>query len=102
MALIRLRSLNILNDAIIKKLKIDKIEQTASKLLNVIGGNTDLCKATEVKKVPAEFLEWVITNYNEKLIPKTSLVTALSYLDLSLEDININDRNEIAENEDEN
>ncbi len=91
MTLIRLKALNILNDAIIEKLKIDKIEQTASKLLNVIGGNTELCKATEAKKVPAEFLEWVITNYNEKLIPKASLVTALNYVDLSPYDVNIND-----------
>lgn len=97
MALIRLKALNILNEVIIEKLKIDKIEQTASKLLNVIGGNTELCKAAEAKKVPAEFLEWVITNYNEKLIPKTSLATALNYVDLSPDDVNINDKDEIEE-----
>ncbi len=97
MALVRLRALNILNDTIIDKLKIDKIEQTASKLLNVIGGNTELCRAAEAKKVPAEFLEWVITNYNEKLIPKTSLVTALKYVALSPEDVNINDKDEKEE-----
>lgn len=91
MTLIRLKTLNILNDAIIDKLKTDKIDQTATKLLNVIGGNTELCKAAEVKKVPAEFLEWVIINYNEKLIPKESLITALNYVDLSPDDVNIND-----------
>jgi Zn-dependent peptidase ImmA (M78 family) len=98
MALVRLKALKILDDAIIEKLKIDKIEQTASKLLKVIGGNTDLCKAAEVKKVPVEFLEWVITNYNEKLIPKSSLVTALGYVDLSPDDVNIiNDKDEKEE-----
>lgn len=97
MALIRFRKLNILNDTIIEKLRIDKIEQTASKLLNVIGGNTGLCRAAKAKKVPAEFLEWVITNYNEKLIPKTSLATALNYVDLSPDDVNINDKDEEEE-----
>jgi hypothetical protein len=97
MTLIRLKALNILNDAIIEKLKTDKIEQTASKLLSVIGGNTELCKATGVKRVPAEFLEWVITNYNEKLIPKTSLAAALNYVDLSPDDVNINGTHEKEE-----
>ena len=99
MTLIRLKALNILNDVIKEKLKIEKIEQTASKLLKVISGNTELCKATEVKKVPTEFLEWVIANYNEKLIPKTSLAIALSYIDLTLDDVNIN---ESTDEEEEN
>lgn len=83
---LRLKALGILNDGIIEKLRIEKIEQTASKLLNVISGNVELCKATEVKKVPAEFLEWVISNYHEKLIPKKSLETALNYVDLNADD----------------
>ena len=90
MTLIRLKALGLLSDTISEKLKMDKIEQTASKLLSVIGGNTKLCKVTEAKKVPADFLEWVITNYNEKLIPKTILAAALSYVDLSPDDVNIN------------
>lgn len=98
MVLIRLRVLNVLNDEIIEKLKIEKIEQTASKLLNVIGGNTELCKSAEIKKIPAEFLEWVVSNYNDKLIPKTSLAAALSYVDLSPDDVNIND-SQIKEDE---
>lgn len=43
-------------------------------------------------------MEWVITNYNEKLIPKSSLVTALGYVDLSPDDVNIiNDKDEKEE-----
>jgi len=91
MSLIRLKAMNILNDEIKEKLQADKTEQTATKLLGVISGNTELCKATEVKKVPAVFLEWVIANYNEKLIPKTSLAAALKYVDLSPDDVDIND-----------
>lgn len=67
------------------------MEQTAIKLLNVIGGNIELCKATEIKKVPAEFLHWVISNYNEKLIPKKSLEVALKYVDLNADDLNVID-----------
>jgi Zn-dependent peptidase ImmA (M78 family) len=98
MVLIRLKTLNFLNETLIDKLKTDKAEQTASKLLTVIGGNIELCKSSEAKKVPAEFLAWVITNYNEKLIPKKSLETALKYLDLSVDDVNIN--NEEPDEED--
>lgn len=62
-------------------------------MLNVIGGNTALCRVSESKKVPSEFLEWVITNYNERLIPKTSLANALNYVDLCPDDVDINDEN---------
>lgn len=91
MVLVRLKALNILDDTIMDKLKFEKMEQTATKLLNVIGGNIELCKTNEAKKVPAEFLEWVISNYNEKLIPKKSLETALNYVDLKVDDVNIMD-----------
>jgi hypothetical protein len=82
--------MNILNDEIKEKAATDK----TSKQLQSYWGykcNTELCKATEVKKVPAVFLEWVIANYNEKLIPKTSLAAALKYVDLSPDDVDIND-----------
>jgi len=91
MVLVRLKALNILNDVVLKKLRKEKIEQTTSKLLTVIGGNRDLCIATGAKKIPSEFLEWVISNYNEKLIPETSLASALSYVDLNPDDVIIND-----------
>lgn len=91
MALIRLKVLDVLNDTIIEKLRVEKVEQTASKLLNVISGNVELCKTTEAKKVPVEFLEWVISNYNGKLIPKKSLETALNYVGLNADDFAAND-----------
>lgn len=93
MVLVRLKASGVLNDVIIEKLRIEKIEQTASKLLKVISGNIELCKTTEAKKVPAEFLEWVISNYNEKLIPKKSLETALNYVDLNADDFTDNREN---------
>lgn len=86
MVLIRLNALGILNNTLIDELKLEKIEKSISRLLNAINGNVDLCKPAEVKKVPADFLEWVISNYTEKLIPDSSLEKALNYVDLSAED----------------
>lgn len=93
MALIRLKALNAIDDVVHEKLKMEKTKQTASKLLSVISGNIDLCKKTEAKKVPAEYLEWVISNYNDKLIPKKSLETALEYVGLNAYDVVIIDEN---------
>ena len=93
MALIRLKALNAIDDVVYEKLKMEKTKQTASKLLSVISGNVDLCKKTEAKKVPAEYLEWVISNYNDKLIPKESLETALEYIGLTADDVAIIDEN---------
>ncbi len=87
MVLIRLKNLGILNDTIISKLKLEKIEKKISKLLSAINGNADLCKPTEVKMIPADYLEWVVFNYTEKLIPISSLEKALNYLDLKAEDV---------------
>ncbi|HHX24595.1 MAG: ImmA/IrrE family metallo-endopeptidase [Tepidanaerobacteraceae bacterium] len=89
MALIRLEALCILDGVVIENLKLEKAEKTVSSLLKVINGNIDLCKATEVKRIPAEYLEWVISNYNEKLIPIKSLEATLNYVDLRVEDLNL-------------
>lgn len=86
MTLIRLKALGILKGNILDNLRLEKVEKTAIKLLNAIQGNADLCKSSEAKKIPAEYLEWVISNYYDKLIPRKSLETALNYVDLNVED----------------
>ncbi|MBU3205206.1 ImmA/IrrE family metallo-endopeptidase [Clostridium algidicarnis] len=87
MALIRLEKLGLINSSLSNGLKIEKAEKTTSRLLNAINGNVDLCKPAEVKNVPPDYLQWVISNYNEKLIPFTSLEKALNYLGLKAEDV---------------
>lgn len=99
MALIRLRDLGILNSTVSNDLKLEKIEKTISKLLNAINGNVDLCKPADVKKVPAEYLEWVISNYTEKLIPVNSLEKALKYVDLSADDFENQQEDDLDDNE---
>ncbi len=86
MTLIRLKAMGILSGKLLERLKLEKIEKTTVMLLNAIKGNADLCKSAEAKKIPAEYLEWVISNYYDKLIPRKSLETALSFVDLSAED----------------
>jgi len=86
MVLVRLKALNIISTSKYEELIAEKMMNTATKLLNAINGNLDLCKPSEAKKIPAEYLEWVISNYNEKLIPKKSLEIALSYVDLNADD----------------
>ncbi len=87
MVLNRLESLGILDGTLKDKLKLEKFEKTTTRLLNAINGNIDLCKPMNVKRVPAEYLEWVISNYNDRLIPIKSLETALNYVDLKTSDL---------------
>lgn len=99
MSLIRLRALDILNESHMNKLKLEKREKTISKLLNAINGNVDLCKPMEVRKIPQEYIDWVISNYNEKLIPLKSLEAALNYVGLTAEDIQSLSENEVEDEE---
>lgn len=101
MALIRLKNLGVLNDSINSVLKREKIEKTISRLLNAINGNVDLCKPAEAKKIPVDYLEWVVSNYTEKLIPINSLEKALDYVDLKAEDLDILSEDEPEEEEEE-
>jgi len=86
MTLIRLKALKIIDDSIVDRLRVEKVENTATMLLAAINGNADFCKPAMAKKVPAEYLEWVISNYNDKLIPRESLETALSFVGLDVND----------------
>ncbi len=84
MVLNRLEALGILNNTLKDKFKLEK---AVSRWLKAINGNIELCKPTYAKKVPAEYLEWVISNYNEKLIPLKSLEIALGYVELKVDDL---------------
>lgn len=79
MILNRLNILGILNDALASKLELEKIEKCVSKLLSIINGNINLCRPAEVKRVPTEYIKWVVSNYTEKLISFKSLETVLNY-----------------------
>ncbi|MFW5972339.1 MAG: ImmA/IrrE family metallo-endopeptidase [Bacillota bacterium] len=87
MVLNRLDSLNILNSDLKEKLIMEKFENKVTRLLKTINGNIDLCKPSNVENIPAEYIEWVITNYNNKLISLESLEKAISYIGLTSDDL---------------
>jgi Zn-dependent peptidase ImmA (M78 family) len=93
--LIRLKDLKLIDAMKYEELKAEKATTTVTRFLNAINGNLDLTRVSESKKIPPEFLEWVISNYQEKLIPKSSLERALKYVDLTAEDIG----NDVIEDE---
>jgi Zn-dependent peptidase ImmA (M78 family) len=83
MLLNRLSSLGHLKGAQRKRLETDKAEKTVRGLLRATGGNVQLCRASEAKRVPPVFLKWVAENYRNKLIPIESVKNALKYLEFS-------------------
>lgn len=87
MALTRLESMGLINAADLVKFQSQKSETTVTRLLQIIGGTTELCQVTNAKKVPAQFIEWVMYNYKEKLIPRSTLEKAFSYFDISPEEV---------------
>ncbi len=99
MVLFRLKSLGILSSNLLEQLQIVKFEITAKKLLRAIKGNIDLCNATYAKQIPAKYLEWVITNYNEKLVSIKNLNSLLKYVDLNVDDIDVDISSNITEDD---
>lgn len=64
-----------------------KNEQRVGKLLQSVGGNGRLNRPSEEVSIPAEFLDYVIYNYNHNAIPEETLEKALQYCGLTMEDI---------------
>lgn len=100
MALARLNRISILPQPTVDVLKSEKSQTSVTTLLKIINGSTDLCHPSLAKKVPAEFLEWVLYNYQEKLIPKKTLEKALQYFDSSITDVLIDDDNDSLPDDD--
>lgn len=89
MSLVRLKSIGVLNDQNQKKLKTERTEHTTQSLLKAINGNSDLCTPSMAKKLPAEFLEWAISNYRDKLVPIDTLERALQYVGVHVSDLDL-------------
>ncbi len=87
MALNRLESVGLINATDLVKFQSQKSETTVTRLLQIIDGTTELCRVSNAKKIPAQFIEWVMYNYKEKLIPRSTLEKAFSYFDISPEEV---------------
>ena len=103
MILNRLESLTYIDYAIRFRLNDEKIQKGVSSLLRIIDGSDALCRASNDKRVPFEYMNWVFENYRMKLIPKHTVEKALSFFgeqipedilleDSALEYAHLNDR----------
>lgn len=88
-ALIRLREIAIINETIYSSLSSQKADKKVSNLLRAIGMSPDLCFAKESKSIPVEFLQWTCTNYKNGFIPIETLEKAVSFLDVTVDDLGI-------------
>jgi Zn-dependent peptidase ImmA (M78 family) len=82
MTVTRLKELQIIDLMKYNALKAEKQEKTTTGLLKAINGNMELCSPANVKKAPAGFLEYVMFNYKEHLVPYESLKKVLDYFDV--------------------
>lgn len=87
MTLNRLNYLGVINPKDKRRLDSEKEKKKVTNLLRIIGGNSCLNLPTEEKEVPSKYIEWVIHNYNDGIIPEVTLKKALSYFDITIEDI---------------
>jgi Zn-dependent peptidase ImmA (M78 family) len=87
MALNRLESLGVIDCN--QKLKLDneKTEKKVGNLLRSASGNIRLNKASDEIRIPYEYIDYVIYNYNHNAIPRETLERVLEYCKLSIEDI---------------
>lgn len=87
MILHRLQNLNIIDEKTKSRLDNEKNLKKVTNLLRLTGGDGRLNISSNVKRIPGEYIEWVIYNYNYGIIPQETLMKALGYFDISIEDI---------------
>lgn len=78
----RLYALNFINANHKNELFNSRNEVTSKALFKMLDADEKLLKATDVIEVPPSYLEYVISNYNHKYIPYSSLERALSLLEI--------------------
>lgn len=86
-ALNRLESLGKINSG--EKLRLDnqRNQMRVGNLLKRVGGNSRLNEISNEIKIPYEYLEYAIYNYNHNVIPEETLENVLAYYQISREDV---------------
>ncbi len=81
-AIERLRAVNII--CLNKKMELreEKVEKTARTLIKSISGNENLLMTSNAKSLPAEYLDMVISNYENKLVPDKSVEKIMKYFEI--------------------
>ena len=83
----RLESLNIIDKRIKVRLDNEKNHKKVSKLLQITGGNSNLNIISNEKRIPGQYMDWIVYNYNHGVIPEETLKKSLEYFELTPEDI---------------
>lgn len=83
----RLQSLEIIDNKTKSRLDNEKNNRKVTRLLQMIGGNSRLNVISSEKRIPGQYMDWVVYNYNHGVIPDETLEKSLSYFELTPEDI---------------
>lgn len=83
----RLENLGIIDKKLKVRLDNEKNNKKVSKLLQITGGNSSLNTVSNEKRIPGQYMEWVVYNYNHGVIPEETLKKSLEYFELTPEDI---------------
>lgn len=97
----RLVELKIMEPEEYHKLKEEKTEKRISKLLQVVGYSAELCFPSKTRNIPKIFLYWAISNYENNLIPKSTLEKALKYFNIEFDDIGLQENVRAEDNFDD-
>lgn len=81
----RLKDINFITDAHMYNLFNDKNILKSNALFKMLNADEKLLRPTEVLSVPAQYLEYVTSNYNNNYIPYSSLEKALGLLNIDAE-----------------
>lgn len=96
----RLESLSIIDKKTKVRLDNEKNARKVSKLLQIAGGNSGLNNVSNEKRIPGQYIDWVVYNYNHGVIPEETLKKSLEYFELTPEDISDElERREAAEDD---
>lgn len=87
MVLNRLDEIKLIDDVQKTRLDSEKNIMRVGNLLKVIGGNSRLNEVSNEIKLPYEYLDYVIYNYNHNAIPMETLEKVLEAYHLTTEDI---------------
>lgn len=87
MALNRLENLGKISGYERVRLDNERMGLRVGNLLKSVGGNYRLNESAKEIKIPHEYIEYVIDNYNHNAIPRETLEKALEYCHLTIEDV---------------
>lgn len=83
----RLDNLEIIDKKTRTCLDNEKNNKKVTKLLQMTGGNSKLNLISNEKRIPGQYMDWVVYNYNHGVIPEETLRKSLSYFGLMMDDI---------------